>query len=383
MTPSGRPGPPPPLRARGRSKAPTARCGAGILHARPTASTAAACVLVAVLVVAITGCDVPLGVLPDYADSPIDTTGYVIEPLPVTLAASFARGNDVYLGLADGTILRADDRDLASPWANLNSPLDAGPRMLFASSAGVVFASHNDRPTWRTADGGQTWAVCLDAPVWRMDEDDLGNLYAGNYVKDAEHVATLHKSADGGATWTIAWQDARNHHIHTVRWDDRAKRLYIAYGDTSAARGQAYSDDRGATFTTLAEGRKEGHTDVAFTRDYVIWASDDQTGRILRVARNTGRTHTLEGSPQFMWFAVAGDEQVYVGTMTAAREGGQRAALLASEDQGATWRKLIETGVSDGPYGQGFIAESRALSAGGWLYCWGGGQSYRVRRAPR
>lgn len=326
------------------------------------------------------GCAVPSAGLPDFAEWPVDTTGYAIEPLPVYLAASFARGHDVYWALADGRIVRVDDRDLSRSPTDLGSPLATGPRMIFVSSAGVVFASENGKPVWRSADGGKTWSVCLDAPVWRMDEDELGNLYAGNYIKDDQHAATLYKSADGGATWTEIFRDASNQHIHTVRWDDQAKRLYIAFGDNSATRGQAYSDDRGATFTILAQGRGQGHTDVAFTLDYVFWASDDQSGRILRVERQTGRMQALTGLSQFMWFAVAGGQQVYVGTMASQKAGGERAALLASADQGETWQKLLETEPSAGAYEQGFNAESRALSADGWLYCSGGGASYRIRR---
>jgi hypothetical protein len=155
--------------------------------------------------------------------------------------------------------------------------------------------------------------------------------------------------------------------------------LYIAFGDT-AQRGQAYSGDYGKTFTIVTQGRDEGNTDVAFTRDYVIWASDDQSGRVFRVNRETGDSETLMGYSQFMWFSVANDEQIYVGTMTSREEGGERACLLASSDQGTTWQKLLETDLSTGPYTQGFLAESRQLSDNGWLYCSDMNKSYRIRR---
>lgn len=329
------------------------------------------------------GCNPALVGLPDFADWPVDASGYMIEPLSVNLAASFVRGSDVYLASADGKLYKADDRDLSKPWVDLNTPLAAGPRMIFASSAGVVFSSENDKPLWRSAGAGAPWSICLDSPVWRMDEDDLGALYAGIYIKDDQHVATLYKSTDGGASWAEIFRDPSNQHIHTVRWDDRAKRLYIAFGDNSSTRGQAYSDDRGATFTVIAAGRDQGHTDVAFTNDYVFWASDDQSGRVFRADRQTGATETLMGVSQFMWFAVADAQQLYVGTMTSQKAGGERAALLASADQGDTWQKLLETEPSQGAYDQGFNAESRNLSADGWLYCAGAGASYRVRRTPQ
>lgn len=319
--------------------------------------------------------------LTDFANWPVDADGYTIEELPADISASFALGSNVYLGLTTGEIVRADDADPGKPWRSFGRPSDIGARLLFVSASGTVFVSPSGEHMYRTEDGGKTWQVCLDVPVWRMDQDDQGNLYAGNYTKDDEHVATLYRSTDDGVSWSAVFQEDRCHHIHTVRWDDRGDRLYIAFGD-GAYRGQAYSDDRGASFERLARGWGQGHTDVAATEHYVIWASDDQSGRVYRVDRRTGRTETLMGRSQFMWFAVSGDRQIYIGTITSRTDGGERGALLASSDEGTTWRKLVETQASSGPYDQGFFAESRNLSVGGWLYCTGDGRSFRVRRNP-
>jgi hypothetical protein len=338
--------------------------------------------IASLLSVAVHGCDTAPVSPPDFAAWPVNPSGYTVEELPVTLAATYARGNDVYFGMDDGGIRKVNDSDLSGPWIDLKSPLRNGAHMVFASSQGVVFASEMEGPVWRSGDNGQTWGTCLDVPVWRMDEDDAGGLYAGNYTRDDQHVATLYRSVDGGLTWTETYRNENNRHIHTVRWDDQGKRLYIAYGD-SGVRGQSYSDDRGATWHVIAEGEREGDTDVAFTADYVIWASDDQSGRVFRVSRETGGTETLMGNSQFMWFAVTDRrQQIYVGTVTSAPEGGERAALLASSDQGTTWETLIETGVSSGAYDKAVASEPRELSAGGWLYCTAESKSYRIRRNP-
>lgn len=325
----------------------------------------------------------------DFADWPVDANGYQIEKLPFNAASTFVRGNDLYIGLPTGEIVMADDRDLSQPWTSLGTPFEGGQRLLFASSEGAVFASVEGHGVYRNDGGGGPWQVVLDTHVWRMDEDDQGALYAGNYTKD-ERPAALFKSTDGGRTWAEVFRDDTNHHIHTVRWDERARRLLIAVGDgrtRGRSRCQAASDDRGATWTTLARGSSEGHTDVALTDDFVIWCSDDQSGRILRSHRDNGRTETLTAGSQFIWFGVGAGSQVYVGTMVSKKAGGERAALLASADQGATWQKLLESPPSDGPYTQGFSGESRRLSANGWVYVNGDAQGYgagtfRVRRRP-
>lgn len=351
----------------------------------PSSRWICTCLLLGVVTLALPqgGCNTIS--IPNFSGWEVDSSGYEVEALPVLIDASFARGNDVYLLNRRGEVFLADDGDLSQPWASRGRPLAGKGRCLFVSSNDLIFVSGTGQPLYRSVDDGRTYGISLNVPVWRMDEDDEGNLYAGNYTKDAQHVCTLYKSEDSGNTWATVFIDPENHHIHTVRWDNHAKRLYIAYGD-GATRGQAYSDDRGETFHILAAGPDQGHTDVAVTSSRIIWASDDQSGRIFDVDKNTGRTQAMTGGSQFMWFAVAGDAQIFVGTMSSKTQGGERAALLASSDEGLTWQKVLESDdLSTHAYSDGMIAESRTLSAGGWLYFTKLGaesMSYRVRREP-
>jgi hypothetical protein len=333
---------------------------------------------------ALTSCAGPWAA--DFVNWPLDTSGYEVETLSVVVTASYARGDDVYLGLETGEIKLASDANLAAPWTALGQPFAAGPRLVFASTSGVVFVAGDANPLSRSADDGATWQVCLDVPVWRMDEDDEGSLYAGNYTHDDQHVATLYKSVDRGGTWSSVFVDPGNKHIHTVRWDERGKRLYIAFGD-GPTRGQAYSDDHGATFVDLARGPHEGHTDVVGTRDYVLWCTDNSSGQVLRTSRATGETQVLTIGSQFLWFGVADDEQMYVGTAAGGGLGRTQAVLLASRDQGTTWQKVAQSAWSPDEHWRSLFAESRKLSAGGWLYCSvtdgdAGRRSFRVRWTP-
>jgi hypothetical protein len=360
---------------RRRSALRTQRCLDPVI--RPSTS----CLALTFLLFSLSACE-PV-TAPDLAQWATDTRGYEIEELPVRITASYARGDDVYLGLEDGRIAKSDDRDISKSLQELGNPFGGAPRLVFITAGGVLFTSADHHPLYRADTAGSAWVVCLDSPVWRMEEDDLGNLYAGNYIKDDQHVATLYKSTDAGRTWSTVFREPSNHHIHTVRWDDAAKRLYIAYGD-GPTRGEGYSDDRGATFRITARGPHHGHTDVTCTADYLIWCSDDKSGRVYRVSRHSGEVETLMETSQFMWFATSDDQQVYIGTVTA--QPAQQAVLLASPDQGETWQVLLRTPASLDAYGQEFYGESRRLSASGWMYFTGtmDGQlhSYRVRRAP-
>ena len=319
----------------------------------------------------------------DFARLKTDDTGYELEQLPFVFVASYAQGDNIFLGLEDGYIFRASESDLTAPFESLGRAFEKGPRMVFVSRDGDVFVSADGQATYRRAEDGE-WQAVLDMCVWRMDQDDQGSLYAGNYTKDNVHVATLYKSTDRGDTWTPVFIRADNQHIHTVRWSGRARRLYIAWGD-AATRGQAYSDDRGDTWHILDSAPDQGHTDVCFTDDYVIWCSDDQSGRIYRVRNSDGQRETTTGSVEFVWWGIADGKQVYAATMTSLKNGGDRAVVLASRDQAGTWQKLMETTTSTEPYSRGFIGESREVSAGGWVYFTksdaDGLTSYRMRVA--
>lgn len=320
---------------------------------------------------------IALWFLPDFASWPINPAGYEVETLPFDFSASFVRGNDVYFVRRDGSLWQADDRQSTLSPRKIGKPLTEGARQLFVSSEGVIFVSRHRLSTLRSADGGQTWTECLPAPGWRMDEG-AGALFQGNYG-DAP-PATVYRSTDAGLTWQSVWRHRECEHVHTVRWDAVSGGLFIAYGD-KPSRGQSVSWDGGQSFHVLVEGPGEGHTDVAFTNDFILWGSDDQTGRILQVERTTGRSRTLMGRSQYIWWLAAEGHQVYAGTMTSNWRGGERPAILASSDQGVTWQKLIEGQVSKSDY-EGYEGESRNLSAAGWVYFSDATTGYRVRLKP-
>ena len=315
----------------------------------------------------------------------VDTTGYTIEKLPFRFHASFARGLTIYFADGVGGVYKADDRDPTGTISKVGES-HINPRMLFVSSRGTIFVSGYNQPLLRSADGGGTWAKCLDWSFWRMDEDEAtGTLYAGNYSprNHPTFMATVFRSTDDGQTWQTAFRDERLDHVHTVRYDPKHGRIYIAIGDTRV-RGQAYSQDGAATWQQIIAGRRQGHSDVAFSRAHVFWGSDDWMGRVIRASRATvepGET-ILWCKGHQGWFVVASGRQVYVGTLIEDPQSRDDAFLLASSDEGRSWQKLLVHNKPT-PGVRAFLGESRGLSAGGWVYfATDIGEGYRVRKTP-
>ena len=316
---------------------------------------------------------------------PPDQTGYAVELLPFHFAASFVRDHQVYFADSQGRVFQTDDR---APPASARMLGDARiePRMLFVSGRGTMFVSGLGFSTLRSLDGGITWKESHELSVWRMAENEVSHaIYAGVYTRKdrSRYTAKLLRSMDEGETWQAVFEDRQLDHVHSVRWDPRFRRLYLSAGD-GAHRGQAYSEDEGKSWHWINTGGKQGHTDLAVSESHIFWGSDDNLGRILRAPRGTvsDGTTILWGADHHVWWLVAQGRQIYAGTFTGERKKYNGAYLLASSDEGATWQKLLED--SDGARLSAFQAESRQLSAGGWLYCATmSGKTYRMRRTPK
>ena len=328
----------------------------------------------------------------DFSRWPVDTSRYEIQTLPFQFAASYVRGNDLYFATNDGRLLYSRGDESVAPFVELTSPIPGSgwaPHLIFVSSSGALFLSTKTGPIYRSGDSGRNWTQVLVFPGWRMDEVKPGVLALGNYPQFPYPTpeiltrnplgATIFLSRDDGRTWTPREVNARAQHVHSVRWDERSQRLYLAYGD-GEFRGEGYIDLEADRLTVTGTGPRDGHTDVAFTRDYVFWGSDDGSGRVLREDRKTGQVKTVLSSPgHYIWWIITDGEQLFLGTAASVSE--KRSVVLASQDQGESWQKLIESEPSRRPYDRGFQSESRNASVNGWVYCSNGENAYRFRRA--
>lgn len=329
---------------------------------------------------------IPRLLVPDYKDLPVNTAGYEIQPLPETFVAVCLHSNDIYYGKTDGRLYRIAESEIGQPAREIPSPLKEPPRLLFVSQSGHLYVSGSRPPTYRSIDLGKTWTPVIDVSGWRMAEMEPGVLAMGNYPgRGADSKtglgATVYLSRDDGIAWTPYELSSKSFHIHTLRWDTEEHRLYVAFGD-AADRGEGYLSGPELKLTLTGSGKGHGHTDVAILRDCIIWGSDDQTGRILKRSRTGGPEETLMGWSQYIWWVTGQETQVYLGTMPGKLQGGEKAVILASSDQGKTWQKLLEARVSRKAYDHGWHADSRILSPEGWIYFSNDETAYRVRKKP-
>ncbi|RMD67556.1 hypothetical protein D6817_01260 [Candidatus Pacearchaeota archaeon] len=340
------------------------------------------------------GCDFPfpmkrLDKAPSLEELAVDTSGYSVDELDIDARVFFVRGDEVYYSNAVGELFKFSDERLQKVgFGNakeisekvVDLPFEFCPRLLFVSTRGNVLVS----PDWHLQPrgtfvfDGNSWEKSLDEPVWRADEDASGAIYVGTYQKDSEHHAQIYRSTDGGKHWELFFEDKLNHQIHSVRYDPYSGCIYTSFGDT-ASRGQAFFCPS-TGWEILERGTKEGHTDVAFTPDYVFWASDNGSGRVFRYVRGESFEEiVLGGGKQFVWFAASyPPSEVYVGTKTSQKEGGERAAVLASRDNGATWQKLIELPTSTRDY-EGFSCSRNTTFSGALYVSSTDGRAWRIQ----
>ncbi len=128
-----------------------------------------------------------------------------------------------HVGFGDGVY---KSRDGGASWKNMGladsqhiskiivDPTD--PSTVYVASQGPLWSAGGERGLYKTTDGGATWSNILSAGEWTgvtdlvMDPRDPAVLYAATWqhhrtvaaVIDGGPESGIHKTADGGATWT-------------------------------------------------------------------------------------------------------------------------------------------------------------------------------------
>ncbi len=307
--------------------------------------------------------------------------------------------------------------------------------LTFLSQTVLVRLAGRRLPTTETED-----VLCLGFVEDERCADDTGprvsrcQYGAAGAAAAAGAKANVLLTSDGGATWVAAAADPFNadediSSVVYVQMSQSARRILVACGTTAAAAPAkaAYSDDGGATWTTVNVGATNAEfINGLFALDYVhIWAlsnlgriyfSDDsgatwtvQEGAVITVtgyldmdaidpdyAVAVGEANVIAYTSNggSVWSAVTGpsvgDDLTSVAMATKARwfVGTDAGELWVTEDAGLTWTQKTFSGSGAGAVQAirfenemvGFMAHDTAAPVGRIFRTKDGGYSWEMEQ---
>ncbi|HEX7976134.1 MAG TPA: hypothetical protein VF498_17125, partial [Anaerolineales bacterium] len=167
----------------------------------------------------------------------------------------------VYAGAADGGVWRSNNAGLSwTPLMKDELSMAIGGLALAPSNPNVIYAATGeDTPGWnpsypgvgvyKSSNGGDTWTLCAPIPSDRCTRA-LVHPANPNIVYVAGNGG-MHKSVDGGLSWT----NIRTDHVSDALLDpDSPDHLYAAVWNS----GIYFSPDGGATWTAMNQGLPAG-----------------------------------------------------------------------------------------------------------------------------
>ena len=230
----------------------------------------------------------------------------------------------------------------------------AGSTFLGLTRTGKLMVTHRGMP--RVWDESLTYG-CSDctpntnnSTMWKMCEDNRKRVYVGEYGGAwSDTCAFIHRSSDGGQTWTTVYEGA-GRHVHFVRYDVWQNAIYAGIGDGEGRQRIIRSRSGGASWDTLSiSGCMAQPTDMISTESHRIFGSDcgNDVNSIYRTADDETfeTTLLLDGLRDAYVWDIGGDAESFIIAGTVARmETWSAVALYASLDGGATWVVLKKLG---------------------------------------
>ena len=220
-------------------------------------------------------------------------------------------------------------------------------------TSGDVFIDLSDKGLYRSADQGKTWKK--HGPTVKGRTEWPGCLQFDSAGKTSGLLMALvyggpvGVSDDAGDTWKV--MDAKSSHVDwcAVDWADPARKFVLALKHESGGTLIA-SHDGGKTFAELGKGYGPA------------WVFDDKTAVVAEMkTKDRPKPHLLRTTDGGKTFAEAGE---YTATALPKWRDGTLywlvdGALLATTDQGKSWKQLSE--LKDGRYGPVFGKEAREM----------------------
>ncbi len=256
--------------------------------------------------------------------------------------------------------------------------------MVVDHQTGDVWANLSDRGMFLSSDQGQTWKrVSETQPKGRTETpgcfaiDPTGQ--TNRLVTALVYGDPISVSSDRAATWKA--MDGKSGHIDwcAVDWTDSELRFVLALKHEAGGLLLA-SSDTGKSFTEVGKGYATG------------WVFDHQTAVVAQAKSNK------QPKPQLMRTTDGGKTFLPCGDFSPVGSNSAQAlpkwnadtlywltecGLIASSDQGETWKKIVE--VKDAQYGPIFGKTAQhmfVLTKAGPVESTDGGNTWSAPLAP-
>jgi hypothetical protein len=242
-------------------------------------------------------------------------------------------------------------------------------RNIFRDSRGTFFVGQDHTGGMMISVGNESnWTfihpfVCnasgtegINGTFWYMDEAKDGSLILGEYARGGGtnppvNCSFIHKSTDGGLTWTIVYNSTKaghpGRHIHIVATDPYTGKIYASQGDSISADAILRSDDNGTTWKEIYNGSLQAQPiSIVFTPTCRIFGSDDYLiTTILKTCDDTNFNEvyrTYSDTDGNFWSMSRDNLTGYIiaGLVSINNEN---VALLISPDNGTHWFSTEET----------------------------------------
>ena len=223
---------------------------------------------------------------------------------------------------------------------------------VYACVAGHLFDDHDDRGVYRTKDGGKNWQKVLfvagdtGCADLAMDPSNPAVLYAGmwqvrrtpSFFTSGGPRSGLHKSTDGGTTWTPLKKDLPAGDLGRIALAVSPARPEVVYAVVESARTALFrSEDRGASWKEMNASSIVAQRPFYFS---LVVADPKAADRVYKpglqaaVSDDGGRTWSVltgnyHSDVHALWINPQNTEQLLMGT-----DGG----VYSSADRGSSWR---------------------------------------------
>lgn len=186
-----------------------------------------------------------------------------------------------------------------------------------------------------------------------MTENTNGNLFAGIYTTGSTvGNASICKSTDGGAHWSIVYYDSGARHVHAVKVDHSNNYIYAVIGDERISptwhASVVRSTDGGASWQKILTLPQMLGIEIINGKDAQgnltpvarLFATDYDNGQIYRTTNDAGFSLVLDNGAQSYGYWIRTND--LNGYIYASFTGGENpaywvAGIWVSTDNGATW----------------------------------------------